>query len=186
MPWEDLSAKGAKGILAEWLGEEDENDAATLLVGAIVRKTKVFEVTLSLDTNIYADNDVLADTQILTAIMRKNGGSGIIKSVVLLDQDDQGTAVDLFFLRTSVNLGAENGVIDITDVEAVQIVGVVQIVAADYIDLIASQIAIKEGLNIVVDAASGVDDLYVAAAVRSGTPTYTAAGIKLKIGILLD
>lgn len=147
--------------------------------------SKVAEVTLSLDTAQYASGDVLAATQIIEACMRGNGGTGVIHSVVLLDKNDQGGALDLVFFRTNASIGNENDAVSVSDANADEILGIVEITAGDYVDLVNSQLVTKTSVGIVVDADAGADDLYVAAISRD-TKTYTAAGITLKIGFLRD
>lgn len=145
----------------------------------------VKEVTLSLDTNAYADGDVLAATQEITTAMRVNGGTGVLQSLVVLDWDDQGGALDVLILRTTGSIGAENAAAAPADAVADEILAVVEIVAGDYVDLANSQIAVKDSLGVVVDAAAASQSLFVAAISRD-TKTYTAAGITLKLGFLRD
>lgn len=148
--------------------------------------TSYNEVTLTLDTSAYAANDVLADTQEIANAVRYDGGTGIIHSCTLLDKDDNGEAIDVYFLRTNVSMGTKNSAISITDANADEILGFAEILAADYKDLVASQLAQATNLGITARAATDSTSLYVAAVLRSGTPTYTASGITLKIGILQD
>lgn len=147
------------------------------------RIPRILEVTLSLDTLIYASGDVLADTQEIQNAFAIDGGAGIITSVVLLDKDDQAQDLDLVFLKTNVSLGTENAAFSITDANADEIYGIVSVVAADYVDLVNSQLATKvleDGLGVQAD--SGSKSLFVGAISR-GTGTYTASGITLKITI---
>lgn len=154
-------------------------------------RTQVFnnsivkEVTLTLDTSQYADGDVLAATQAVTGAARVNAGQVALQSIVLLDKDDQGVALDLVFLRTNVGIGTENAAVSVTDANADEILGVVEVAAADYVDLINSQLVTKTNVGILMDAAAATTSLFVAAISR-GTGTYTASGITLKIGLVRD
>ena len=56
-------------------------------IGEVGSKTTLTAITFSLDTNAYADNDVLADTQALSACLRANDGTGIIQDVIFNDKD---------------------------------------------------------------------------------------------------
>ena len=158
--------------------------AAEAHIGEVGGHSTNIEVTLTLDTSVYASGDVLADTQIVTACMRINGGKGIWQSLVLLDWDDQAGALDVLLLRTNVSIGTENAAVSVTDTNADEILGIVEIVAGDYVDLVGSQIVVRENIGMVVDAAT-TDDLYVAVISRD-TKTYTASGITLKLGFLCD
>jgi len=150
-----------------------------------VNGTGILDVTLSLDTNAYADGDVLAATQEIPDALRFNGGTGIVQSLIALDKDDQGLAFDVVFLKSNVSIGAENAAVSITDTDAEQILGIVNVEAANFDDLVASQIATKVNVGIPVKSDGGTKSLYIAAISR-GAGTYSAAGIVLKIGILRD
>jgi hypothetical protein len=144
----------------------------------------VHTLTLSLDTNAYADADVLAETQEIEEVFKGPAATAILNSIVLLDKDDQAGALDLVFFRSNVSLGTENAAVAISDANADEIIAVVQFVAGDYIDLANSQIAIKGPGDLgQLLKPSGDDSLYVGAISRDAK-TYTAAGITLKIGLL--
>jgi hypothetical protein len=153
--------------------------------GLLGRTTKVIEVTLSLDTAIYADGDVLAATQEVAGALWDGGGRAIVYSITLLDKDDQGGALDLVFLKANSAIGTENAAVSVTDAAADNICGVVEIAAADYVDLINSQIVGKRAADcgFLVSGPSGSTSIYIAAISRD-TKTYTAAGITLEIGLL--
>lgn len=151
----------------------------------LIRSTQlqdILEVTLSLDTSAYADGDVLAATQEIASALRENGATGTITSLVVCDKDDQGVALDVVFLQTNVAIGTENAAVSATDAAADEVLGIVEVAAGDYVDLVNAQVAPKHGLNIPVKAASDSTSLFVAAISR-GTGTYTASGITLKVGI---
>jgi hypothetical protein len=160
-------------------------DAGETHLGEVGGNSVVVELTLSLDTGAYADGDVLAATQELSSAMRVNGGTGVWQSLTLLDEDDQGGILDIILLRTNVAIGTENAAVSITDAAADEIIGIVEVAAADYVDMVNSQLVVKGSLGIVVDAAAGATSLFVAAVSRDAK-TYTASGIKLKFGFLRD
>jgi len=154
-------------------------------IGAVGGNSGYVELTLSLDTSIYATGDVLFDTQEITAALRLAGVTGIIHSICLVDEDAQAQAIDLIFLRTNVSIGTENSPVTITDANSREILGVVQITTSDYVDMVNSQFAMKSNLGIGVKG-DALDDIFVAGVLRSGTPTYTASGITLKVFVLQD
>lgn len=152
--------------------------------GVVAGPGIVLDVTLSLDVSgAYADNDVLAATQEITHAFLRNGGRAILDTVVLLDEDNQAQDVDLFFFNANSALGTENSAISITDADARTIIGFVSILTTDYSALVNSAVAVKRDLGLHMQAGSSTSSLFVAAAVRSGTPTYTASGIKLKLAM---
>ena len=145
----------------------------------------VHDLTLSLDTNAYAQNDVLADRQMLAKVVGIAGGCGLIQSVVLTDYDDNGRAITLIFLDADVTIGTENSAVSISDANAASILGKVAIAAGDYEDMIGSQFAQVLNVGLPFKCAAGQTSIWVAAVYRDATgDTYTAAGVELKIGIL--
>jgi hypothetical protein len=144
----------------------------------------VLDVTLSLDiSGAYADNDVLAATQEIKHAFLRQGGRAILDTVILLDEDDNAQDVDLVFLSADNALGTENMAVSITDAHARDIIGVVSVATADYCDLVGCQVATKRDLGLHMQAGSSSTSLFIGAILRSGTPTYTAAGIKLKLAL---
>lgn len=141
----------------------------------------LIEVTLSADTSIYANNDVLADFQEITDFFGSSGGRATIHSVTVIDEDDQGTALDLYVSRTGGTLGTENGAINITDANAREMQVLAIVAAADFVDTINNRVATKRNIDLPVVALAGSTSLYIGAVVRSGTPTYTAGGLKLRL-----
>jgi hypothetical protein len=148
-------------------------------------KTKTVEVIFSLDTNAYVAGDLLADSQILVGCMRKKDLTGVLSGFTLLDEDDQGLALDVVILSANVSLGTENAAVSITDANARQILGVVSVVDADWVDLINSKIATKLNVNLPVMPVSQSNDLYVALITRDA-PTHTAAGIRGRFHFFQD
>ena len=156
-----------------------------MVTGVVGPKIIYTELTLSCDTAVYADGDVLAATQELAGIC-KNGYPVALWSLALLDKDDQGVAMDIYFLRTNVSIGTENAAAGITDDVADEILTVIPIAAADYTDLGSSQFAVKnasdDGMGAVLYPDGG-ESLYIAAE-SGGTPTFTASGLTLKLGFM--
>jgi hypothetical protein len=161
--WKVKGVKDFKDVIGYWLA--------------------VHELTFSLDTNQYADGDVLAAPQELENVAGLGAGCGVMQSILLLDVDDQGAELDLVFLSADVSLGTENAGVGISDANAAYVVGVVSVGSTDYVDLGGCQVAHKENLGIGFQCAAGETSLWVGAVSR-GTGTYTASGIKLKIGVL--
>lgn len=160
------------------------SDSNPLPVSALGAGT-VLDVTLSLDTNAYADGDVLADTQALANAVRVAGGRAHLQSVVVIDESDQKQGFDLIFLDADNSLGSENSAPSIGDANAGTIIGRVQIGAGDYYDLGGVSIANVNGIGLMLKAATATTSIWVAAISR-GSGTYGAAAIKLKLAFLWD
>ena len=142
----------------------------------------VIDVTLVTDTNAYADNDVLVVPQAVPGIFTEAGGVRRLQSVTLLDEADQGQDIDLLFFDASADLGTINDAVSISDADARKILGKVSVLQANYTDLVNSQLATVSALDLIMKAADPSAACYIGAVLRSGTPTYAAASLKLKLG----
>ena len=143
---------------------------------------RLFESDLTLDTAAYADGDVLSDLLTVTTVVRVAGYHAVLKSVVVIDDDDQGIAFDILFFNASVTLAAKNAAWATSDADMAKCQGQIQVVSGDYVDLGGNRIACPSmaGREFVVKPASGTS-IYVATRSR-GAGTYTAAGIRLILG----
>ena len=158
-------------------------------LGAVGGHSAPLELVLSLDNNAYGSGDVLAATQALANAVRVSGGTALLDMVQVLDEDDQGGALDILFFRSNVDIGAENGAFDITDAEARELLGWINVAAADYTDFGGWRLAtIKRGDTgfkaSVLKPTTGTS-LYVAVISRD-TKTYSAAGVRLILHVFQD
>jgi hypothetical protein len=144
--------------------------------------TVFVEVTLSLEATALDAGDVAADTQVVSGVISKVNGTGKIKSLVLVDQDDVKAALTLWFLRANVVLGTEDSAPSISDTDALNIIGCLDVATGDYRDLGGVAVAYFKNVDIPIKTSTGTNDIYVAATVVA-TPDYTAAGIKLILAI---
>ena len=152
-------------------------------LGKVGSNADVIEFTLVADTNIYADNDVLAISALTGGqLARVAGGCFTIVSASLFDGDDQGTEVYLYFTTNATTPGTINGALSAADTVFDDIQGYIDFVT--YEDLINSQVCHRKNLQMLLQCADGATDMYCFAVVRSGTPTYTASGLKVKLGII--
>ena len=147
----------------------------------------LIDVTLTTDVEEHADNDVIAQSIEIPNAVAVKGGSAIIQSVMLLDEDDEAPSVDLIFQTDNTALASDEGeAINISDANARDILGFVNV--SNYTDLIGCQVAVKTNIGLVVKAASTTKSIWVHAVNRSGG-TYTPAAttdLKMRIGIVKD
>jgi hypothetical protein len=156
-------------------------------VGEVGGKTAVVAVTLSTDTAAYASGDLIADTQQIDAFFRKTDGTGIINSINIIDEDAQGVALYIIFMSTSTSLGTENSAPNISDANLTAgFQGIVSVATTDYVTISGAKVATIRNIGLPVKAVSGTDDIYIAVLNATGTPTFTAAGLEMRIGVLLD
>jgi hypothetical protein len=142
----------------------------------------VIDVALTLAAATYTSGNVLSDTATVSNAMRVIGGKGILRSITVIDEDDQGAALDLLFFKLTQSLGTKNAAPTISDASARDCLGFISVVAGDYIDLGGVRVASKSGLGLALESDPASRDLFVATITR-GTPTYTASGLRLKLGI---
>lgn len=145
-------------------------------------ESNVVDVVLTMNAAANHANDVLADTQEIADAMRVSGGTGILQSILVQDDDDNGGAIDIVILDTNTSIGTENSAVTMTDND--NILGTVSVLASDYVDMANSQHATMNNLGIVVKAKYGTS-LYVAVVMRTAG-TVTASGMTLRFGFLQD
>lgn len=184
---DDISGVKYPRSKINWGADGATNDVSTTsgkpLPVQICEGFSLVDVTLSLDTSAYASGDLLADTQVVASAIKLTDGKARLQSVLLIDEDDQGAALDLYFLSANNTLGTENVAPSISDANARDILCRVPIATGDYYDLGGVRVADVHGLNRIIKAASGTTSIYVAAVNGAGSPTYTASGLRLRIGI---
>ncbi len=110
----------------------------------------------------------------------------MLNSIQIIDQDDQKAAFDIYYLSANNAMGTENSGPSISDANATTVVGPFSVAVADYKDLGGASVAKIVNIGQPIIAASGTSDGYIAVVNGTGAPTYTASGIKLRIGVLLD
>ncbi len=153
--------------------------------GQIGGHTKTVDVTFSLDTSAYASGDLLAETQVIAACMRLDDKQGLLTGFTLHDEDDQGIELDVVLLSANASLGTENSAVSITDANAREILGIVNVGSSDWKDLGGVRVATKLNVNVPIKPATGTDDCYVALITR-GAPTHTGSGIRGRFHFLQD
>ena len=132
-----------------------------------------------------ADGDVIFTFTEIPNAVAIDGGTCLLHSVSLLDDDDNGGKIDLIFQTDSTTLGTLGAAVSESDDNAGDILGYVQL--DTYFDGINWQLSSKTNIGLVLKAASGTKSLYVAGVNRNGdAQTATAAGIHLRIGVIKD
>ena len=146
----------------------------------------IIDVDLVTDTDATADNGVISNPVEIANCVAVNAGSALLHSVQLIDDDDDGAAIDLVFTQVATNLGTVNGAIDAADSVAASILGVVSM--SSYFDGIAWQISQKTNIGLTLKAAASTKSIYVGAINRNGgAVTKTAADdLHLRIGVIKD
>ena len=135
-----------------------------------------------------AVDEVIFNPTEITNAVSGNGGAALLKSITVIDYDDNSNmALDLYFFQLGTNdMGDLGGVIDITDPEllANKCLGAVKMSAvADGAmgDAILSRIYTRTGLDLMVQAESTSQSIYVAAVCQASMVS-TTSGTELIFG----
>ncbi len=151
-------------------------------------KSHVVDFTPTLDTNPYAQHDVLFDFQEVTipALSSTNPLRGTINNITLLDKDDNGNQITLAISDDSTaSLGTANSAISISDADAATILGYID-TGDTYEDLIGSQIVQPSAFS-PINFETSNEKLYIGGILRgSATPTHTASGITIRLHITVE
>lgn len=149
-------------------------------------KTFTIKLNPTISTSAYSAGFVVGGKQVLTSAVTKNGGTGILESLVLLDKSAQAAPMDIFIFdvdptaATTTDHGAFAW-----STNDVNVIARVSVQASDYVTVKSQSVAVKSGLGIAVQS-SATANLW-AVAITSGTPTYaTAADLQWVWGILQD
>lgn len=145
-------------------------------VANLTRIRSTSTVTFTLDTNIFASGDILADTQALAGSYEIDSPLQL-ESFVLYDADDQGIALSVVFLSGNKSLGTENSAPNISDANGLSVLGIVPIATTDWVDLGGIRVATKLAVNLQLVPDTGTNGLYVALINGTGTPTFTVNGV---------
>ena len=132
-----------------------------------------------------ADGDVIFTFTEIPNAVSILGGSCLLHSVQLLDDDDIGGKIDLVFQTDDTTLGTIGAAVSESDANAGDILGFVSL--ETYFDGINWKMCSKTNIGLVMKAVSTTRSLYVAGVNRNGgAVTNTAAGIHLRIGVIKD
>lgn len=144
---------------------------------------KLVDVTLVADAgNIYASGETLVIPQLISGALFDKNRAAVLDAITVIDEDDQGVAFDLYFFDAAVSLGTINTTAAPSDAAMRSFLAVVPIATGDYKDLGGVRVAHKPNLGLIIKPVVDTADIYVGAVNGAGTPTFTASGLKLRLG----
>jgi len=145
--------------------------------------TRIIRFTPVVDTSIYAAGDVLFNTTAVPVSSSTSGARGGILSVGIVDRADTAQQIiSLYFFRSNVSLGTVNSAPSITDDNAEELIGSVNVTTST--DLGGCRIGEAPGIYLPFELPA--NNLFVAAT-TSGTPTFAAAsGIRVRLALQLE
>lgn len=111
--------------------------------------------------------------------------TAVLSTVVVVDDADQGVALDIVCFNQSFTATADNAALAISDADAGNVVAWVSVATSDYVDLGASKVAVIGNINQLITT-HGSTNLYCQM-MTSGTPTYAAVDdLHVTLGFLQD
>lgn len=133
----------------------------------------------------YSSGDVLGAILTVSAVVQDPKGVATLSTVVVLDQTNQKSALDLVFFDDlpASSIGADNAAYGLADADLAKCLGRVSVVTGDYASSgSANAEATLRNLGLMMQAKAGKKDIYVAIIAR-GTPTYgSASDLSIKLG----
>lgn len=136
----------------------------------------------------YATGDYIgtsATPQAFTEVVTTNGGTGIIKSINIIDKNTTtAVALELWLFASTFVSPTDNGAWAITDAEALTCLGVIPIVTTKWYASSNNKIYTDDTLAIVIKPS--VKSLFYALVARGSTPTWTSGDLTISLGILQD
>ena len=142
----------------------------------------VVSITPVLDTAAYADGDLLFDSTLLADAIRQNGGVSRLESITIVDEEDQGQPLDIYFTTVTADWGTLNSAPSPADATASAIViGRVAIASGDWADIGGQKVACVRSLGLLLKALASGTDLYCFGVSR-GTGDYDADSLVFKFG----
>jgi len=147
---------------------------------------KVAGATIAVNASAYADGDLVGTKMTLTDIL-PHGKGGILSTVTVHDLDAQNAALQLLIWDTnpSNTTFTNNGALAVADADLPNIIARIAIAATDYTSLADNSVGCVTQIAIPVKAAiQGI--LYAALVSDGATPTYTANGLSVTFGLVVD
>lgn len=156
--------------------------------------TVVLTATPTIDTAAYATGELMGSSEIslTNAVLPfstlggvNRGGSGVIQSVVIVDQDAQEINIDVYFFdaEPTNTTFTDQAAFDPDDADLDLLIGVA--VVTDWRSQSDNSIGQVHNLGMAFVLTPGARTLY-AVLVTRGTPTYAATGLTLRVTILQD
>jgi hypothetical protein len=172
----DASNTKLDAISANTLGTPTKLDAIGEKLDAATLQSTRIVITPTISTAALTSGQLLFDVTTLTNAVRENGTRGIIQTINIIDEANQGISFDLFINQTNTTWGS---------LAAAPSISFANLLAAhpEYYPVLAShftpvsttaKIATINNVNWAFEAAAGTRDVYMTALTR-GTPDYVNA-----------
>jgi hypothetical protein len=166
----DLPVKGQAAMAASVPVTVASDQSSVLTHGGGIS----ISVTPAISAGVaYAAKDAVGGEMTFANAVRVSGGSGVINTVMIADNDSENASLELWLFSATVTEAADNAAMDFTDAEMLTCVGVIPISAADYYTLADNGAACIRGVGLQFKCAA--TSLF-GQLKCTATPTYTAVG----------
>ena len=144
----------------------DDGDVLTLTAFA----PRLVQLVPSISVTAIAANDVLAASEIWAAVTPADD-VGCKLTQLNINMLDRTTGVGLLIvlLKANVGIAAESAAFSIADADAIHVLDIIPVVAADFRTVGAGCIAVLKNLNTAIIPVTGSDDIYVGIVSVDGT-----------------
>lgn len=138
----------------------------------------------------YASGDYIgtsATPQSFDNVVRKNGGTGIIKSVIISDKIvTTNVAMELWILDRTFTAPTDNAPWDLSDANMLFVQAVIPLATSNWFASSAGQVYCDGTLSYPIKATSTSQSFYYALVARGVTPAFTSSDLTIQLGILQD
>ena len=152
-------------------------------MGQLRTSYQIEKVTIDSAAAAYSIGDQVGTLQNFAGSRFETELSGSnLKSVTVMDESGTKPELDLLFFQEAPTVtSVDNGAVSVSDAEMDKCLGVVTILASDYMDLASNAVA-SAATDLVFTTKDGATAIYVLAVTQSAV-TLTASGLKLKLGL---
>lgn len=163
-------SEGSKTVV-DWASTSDGN--ARVEAHRDLVRVSVQSGGLTTATTAYTAGDQVGSIFTFTGMARANGGSGTITGVVMISAADITGGYDLMLFRSSITLAADNAAFAISDTDALEIIGLVQMSGAW--DIGNNRLAQQFNLAVPYVCGGSTTSIYGALITRAGHTFFGAA-----------
>ena len=136
--------------------------------------------SLTLDTSAYSEGYVFSDKVEWTNVIRQSEDITAIHTVTIIDDDEQNMAFDLVFFNADFTAGTKNTAwaVNMSDC-----LGYIPIASSDYANFSGSSVASLKNVGLILHSTGS--SIFMGTMSR-GTGSFTATGVKVKLGMYQD
>ena len=148
----------------------------------------IVDVEPTVDTSAYAAGDLMFNPIKIENAVGVKGGSAILQSVAVANDDALTGAFDLVFTASDDAIGTLNNAVSgesgLSDANADLILGITSV--SNMVDVGGCSIGSKSNIGLVIKAPAASRDIYVWGIAQSTDNPTAATGYKLRFGIVQD